>query len=127
MSENFPPTGGANEKDAVRADIAATRAELSETVDALSQKLDVKHIAAEKVGDARRKVSETAARAKQSAPEPVQHALDRAGEKAGPLAHQMSEKAKPHRNQILIGVAVITVVLIVIRRRTSKQNGATHG
>jgi MYXO-CTERM domain-containing protein len=116
-----PQHSDADEVDAVRADIASTRAELADTVDALTDKLDVKQHAADKVADAKDKVAATAARAKQAAPEPVQHALDAAATKAGPVVHQVAEKAKPHRGKIMAALAASALALIVFRRRRSQR------
>ena len=44
---------------------------------------------------AKQKVADGATRAKEAAPPPVQHALDKAGEKAGPVVHQVSEQVGP--------------------------------
>jgi len=102
-----------SQADAVRAEIEATRADLAETVDALHEKLDVKARATEKVAEAKEKVAESAARAKAAAPPPVQHALDRVGEKAGPI----SQRVAPHRGKIIAGAAAIGVALLVVRKR----------
>jgi Protein of unknown function (DUF3618) len=70
---------------AVRADIEATRAELSDTVDALNDKLNVK-----------RNVQRR--------------------------AHDVAERAEPHRTEIIAGLAVVAVLVTVIvwrRRRSS--------
>jgi F0F1-type ATP synthase membrane subunit b/b' len=116
------PDPDSSPADAVRADIEATRAELAETVDALHDKLDVKAQASEKVSEAKQKVSEGAARAKAAAPEPVQHALDRVGEKAGPMGRQLSEQAAPHRGKIIAGVVAVAVALFVVRKRRSGES-----
>ena len=119
MTDNPPPPDG-GDIDAVRADIATTRADLADTVDELTDRLNVPHRAADAVGGAGRKVAETASRAKQAAPAPVQHALDRAGEKAGPIAHQANERTKPHRGKIVAGLAVAAVVALIVIRRGRK-------
>lgn len=105
-SAHIAAVTGADEIDAVRADIVAARAELAQTVDALSEKVDVKARAGEKVSAVRQDVRERAARAKQAAPPQVQHALDVA-----------SEKAAPHRKQIAIGAAAIALLLLIKQRR----------
>jgi hypothetical protein len=106
-----------SEKDAVREEIEQTRAELAATVDALSDKLDVKARAGDKVTDVKEKVAETATHLKESAPPQVQHALDVAGQKAGPVVHQVSAKAEPHRGKIIAGSVIAVVVLVIVRRR----------
>lgn len=97
-----PEPSGDAAIDEVRADIAATRAELQDTVDALSAKLDVKAQANKKVEAAKDKVADAAGQAKDKAPEPVQHAV---------------EAASPYGKQIAIGAAVLAVVAIIVRRR----------
>lgn len=124
MSDSNPtsPTEPASaDPDAVRADIERTRAELADTVDQLAEKLDVKSQASAKVGAAREAVSATAAKAKASTPPAVQQGLDRAGEKVAPIAHQVSEKAAPHRAKIIAGVLAIFAVLVVVRRRRGRD------
>lgn len=103
--------------DAIRADIERTRSELSDTVNQLSDKLNVKSQAADKLTAAKQAVSERAAKAKAAAPPPVQHALDQAGAKAGPAARQVSQKAEPHRSKIIAGAIVGVLVLLILRRR----------
>jgi hypothetical protein len=102
---------GADEIDAVRADIVAARTELSQAVDALSEKLDVKARAGEKVSAVTQDVRERAQRAKQAAPPQVQHALDVA-----------SEKAAPHRKELAIGAAAIALVLLIVQRRRGARS-----
>lgn len=106
--------------DAVRADIDRTRAELADTVDQLADKLDVKSQASAKVGAAKNSVSATAAKAKAGMPPSVQQGLDRAGEKVAPMAHQVSEKAAPHRAKIIAGVLAAFAVLIVVRHHRGR-------
>jgi ElaB/YqjD/DUF883 family membrane-anchored ribosome-binding protein len=101
----------------IRTDIEQTRAELADTVDALSDKLNVKARAGDKAGEAKAKVSSAAAQAKAKAPEPVQHALETVGAKARPVAHQASEQIRPYRKQILIGVSAAMAVLLILRRK----------
>lgn len=108
-----PPT----DAEAVRADIEATRAELAQTVDALHRKLDVKAQAAAKVAETRQKFGDTAARAKASAPPPIQHTVGRVTAKAGPVVHQASAKAAPHRKEILVGTFVAIVAVVLLRKR----------
>jgi len=103
--------------DEVKADIAATRAELEQTVDALGDKLNVKKQARHSVDEMRERAADAAAKAKQAAPEPVQHAMDRAAAATGPYARQAAAVAAPHRTKILAGVSAALVVLLVVRRR----------
>ncbi|MDQ1537676.1 MAG: hypothetical protein QOE58_2069 [Actinomycetota bacterium] len=107
--------------DAVRADLERTRSELADTVDQLSEKLNVKAQVSEKVSTAKGRATETAARAKASAPPPVRQALDKAGQRVSPIAHQVSEQAAPHRKQMLAGLVATCVALLVARRRRARS------
>ena len=117
MSESDPAS-----VDEIRTDIEQTRAELAKTVDALSDRVNVKARAGDKVGEAKAKVSGAAAQAKAKAPEPVQRALDTVGAKAGPIAHQAAERIRPYRKQILVGVGASTAALLLILRRKRKTS-----
>jgi Protein of unknown function (DUF3618) len=110
-------SGEVDAADAVRADIADARAELAATVDALSEKLDVKARAREKVSLARQRSNALGRRVKGATPEPVQRAMAGLGGKAAPVMHQVSEKTAPHRAKIAAGAAVLVVALVVIARR----------
>jgi uncharacterized protein YjbJ (UPF0337 family) len=101
----------------IRTGIEQTRAELADTVDALTDKLNVKARAGDKVGEAKAKVSGAAAQAKAKAPEPVQHALETVGAKARPVAHQATEQMRPYRKEILVGVCASAATLLLILRR----------
>jgi hypothetical protein len=108
----------ANDPELLREEIERTRAEMSATVDAIADKVNVKARAEEKVAGAKQKVVDSAVRAKQSAPAPVQTALD----KAGPVASQVSAKVGPHRNQVLLGAVGAVLVLVILRRRRAADD-----
>lgn len=101
----------------IRTDIEQTRAELADTVDALTDKLNVRARAGDKVGEAKAKVSCAAAQAKVKAPEPVQRALESVGAKTGPVAHQAAEQIRPYRKHILMVVGAGAVLLLILRRK----------
>jgi hypothetical protein len=98
----------------IRKDIEETRAELAETVDALAAKLDVKAQARHRAQEAADHASAAFDRAKAAAPEPVQHALDRAGEAARPAVAKA--KSDPKRTALIAGGLLLA--LLVIRRLT---------
>jgi ElaB/YqjD/DUF883 family membrane-anchored ribosome-binding protein len=79
--------------DAIRQDIEQTRAEMSETVEAIGYKADVpsraKEAVSEKVENVKTKVSDTASRAKEA----VTGASDRAGE-ATPSRGEVKQQAR---------------------------------
>jgi hypothetical protein len=76
--------------DEIRADIEHTRAELADTVDALTGKLDVKGRASDKIADAKTK--------------------------AGTAARTATEQVRPYGKQILLGTLAAAVVLVVVRK-----------
>ena len=107
----------------IRAEIDKTRADLAETVDALSDKLNVKAQAAHKVDDAKAGVQHAAAKAKdaidhvaRAAPEPVKHTIAKAEGAVAPVAR----RAKPYGKQIAAGMGTALLGLILVRRRRSK-------
>ena len=108
MSESQTP-------DEIRAEIEQTRSDLGETVDALTNKVDVKAQARQKVESVKSTVSDKAGQAKAAAPAPVQKALDKTGEVTAPAL----QKAAPYRKQIAVGAAVVLAVLLFWRRRRS--------
>jgi hypothetical protein len=90
--------------DAIRQDIAQTRAEMSDTVEAVGYKADVpsraKDKVSEKVGNVKNKVSDTATRAKEAVAGPASRAGDaassttsRVGE-ATPSSGKVKQQAK---------------------------------
>jgi F0F1-type ATP synthase membrane subunit b/b' len=85
--------------DAIRQDIEQTRAEMSETVEAIGYKADVPSRAKEKVSEkmdaARSKVSEATTRAKEA----VTGAASRAGDTVGDTASHVGE-ATPSGDQV---------------------------
>ena len=87
--------------DEIRADIEEARAELADTVDRLTEKLDVKAQAGRKADQAKQAVAERAHHLKQSAPAPVADAAD---------------TLAPYRKQIALGAAASFVAFIVVRR-----------
>lgn len=119
MSE---PTPTELPKDAtaeqIEADIAATRARLSESVDALADKVDVK-------GQAQRKVADT----KEQAAEKVQEVKAQASEKVGQAREQVVTtsqglldrfKTASRPVQIAIGSAPLALLILLIVRRARR-------
>lgn len=98
--------------DQIKADIDAARAELAETADALAARLDVKaqangrlHAAAHKVGQRYRSI-------RNSAPPPVQQALDTAERAAQPA---LAAAAADKKRTALVGAGVLAAVLVAVR------------
>jgi hypothetical protein len=125
MSDETP----APSADEVRAEIYQTRADLAETVDALSDKLDVKGRAKSKADEvsatAKAKahevsttVAEKATELKSQAPPQVQEALDRGAAAIGPAA----AKAEPYRSQIAAGAGALVLLMMVRRRRKRRKS-----
>lgn len=110
------PDPAPSDPEAIRSHIEHSRAELSDTVDQLSAKLNVKAQATDKIAAARSKLADRAVKAKASAPPPVQRAIDKAGEKTAPIVHRIGEKAEPHRSQLIAAGLGVVVLLLVVRR-----------
>lgn len=112
-----------NDPDAIRSDIDQTRTELADTVDELSGKLNIKAQAGDKVTAAKGKIVDRAAKAKASAPPQVQRAMTKVSERATPIAHQVGDKAAPHRSKVMAAGAGAVVLLLAVRR--SRRGGDT--
>lgn len=106
---------------AIQADIEQTRAELADTVDALSVKLDVKAQAAQKAHELGERATTKVEQAVAAAPEPVQQALGRAAATARPAVERAS--ADPARTAKIAG-AVLVVLLVLRRVRRSRSRRA---
>ncbi len=111
-SGETPDTVPVERVDEVRADIAETRAELGDTLDHLVAKLDVKSRARHQLDEVTSAARDKVGQARQAAPEPVQHALDRAAVALGPAA----QRARPYRKQIALIVAGVLLVTVIVRR-----------
>ncbi len=99
----------------LRRDIEHTRADLRDTVDELSTRLDVKARAKRRLHDAKVSVADAATRLKQGSPEPVRRALDR----VGPAVESTRERAREHRGEVVagMGAAVLLLLLVIVSRR----------
>lgn len=96
----------------IQKDIERTRAELAETVDALSAKLDVKAQAKQRAHEAGDTAAQTYQNAKSAAPPPVQQALDKVEQAAKPVFAKAAEDKR--RTALVVGGAL--VVLLLLRR-----------
>jgi Protein of unknown function (DUF3618) len=115
----------ASTPDEIRDEIEQTRAELGDTVDALTAKLDVKTQVKDRVAGAKSSVTDAvtdaASKAKQATPAPVQNVLGQAGatlNQASAKASPLVEQARPYGKQIAAGVAAVLVLLFALRRRS---------
>src|SRR5262245_32540840 len=104
----------------LRRDIEHTRADLRDTVDGLSTRLDVKAKARRRLHDANATVADAAARVKQRLPEPVRRSIDRIGTSAGPTVDSTRDQVRAHRKEIVLatGSAVLLLVVIISTRRS---------
>ena len=101
--------------DEIRAEIEQTRADMGDTVDALTNKLDVKSQAKQRVASVQSSISDKVGQAKAAAPAPVQKALDKTGAAAQPAL----KKAAPYKVHIAAGVSAVLAGLLFWRRRRS--------
>ena len=104
------------EQERLKAEIEATRAELAETADALAAKLDMKAQASKKVHEAGEKVSDRYTHVKESAPPPVQKALDTTERAVSPL---MAQAAADKRRTVMVLAGTVALILVIrrVRRR----------
>jgi Protein of unknown function (DUF3618) len=100
------------EEERLKAEIAATRAELAETADALAAKLDVKGQAGRKVQAAGDKVTDGYVQLRESAPPPVRKALTRTEQAVSPLV----ARAAADKRATLLALAGTVAVMLLIRR-----------
>jgi hypothetical protein len=103
--------------DHIRREIEETRHDLADAVNALTTKLDVKTQAKSKATELKSTITDTAAKAKQSAPPPVQNSLNRASAALGPAL----ERAKPYRTQILAATSLAVAIAVLGRRRARRS------
>lgn len=123
MTDAAQPNAAGSEPatpDELRADIEQARADLAESVDALSDKLDVKGQATATVSDATHRAGAPASHVKQSAPEPVRRGVDSVGAKTGPVIARVSQQAAPHRGKIAAGAAAGLLIAVIVRRRRGR-------
>ena len=118
---------GKPDVDALRAEIAQTRADLGETVQALAAKADVKARAKEQVEQTKQRVKAQAAEAGQRAMDAAAAATGRvrsvasqAGERAPEVTHEV--EARVRRNPVpatavLAGVVALIGVILIVRGR----------
>jgi hypothetical protein len=114
-SDNSPPETVAE----IKSDIERTRAELAETVDALTAKLDVKEQAKQRVHEIAERAGSKYEQAKASAPEPVQQAIGTVEQAARPV---VDKAAQDKRKTAMIAGGVVVLVLIVRRIRRSHRD-----
>ena len=81
----------------LRAEITRTRAQLGENVDALTEKLDVKAQAGQKVSGVTDRVGQQARRIREKLPRPVTQTLDRAAQSVAPPARKLGDRLRPYR------------------------------
>ena len=103
----------------IKADIEKTRAELAETVDSLTAKLDVKAQAKHRVQEVEQRAAQGYEQAKAKAPEPVRQVIGTVEQAARPLA---AKAAQDKRRSATIAGGVV-LVLIVVRRMRRRRRG----
>ena len=113
--------------DELRTDVAATRADLGETVAALADKADVKARAAEAAGQARQNLKEGAQRAADKARQTVQGGTARAATQArdagstvvrqGAQAGDAARRNPGRAGAVLAAVLAALAAVVWLRRR----------
>jgi uncharacterized protein YjbJ (UPF0337 family) len=127
VSENNGSNGGKPDLAALRAEIKQTRAELGETVQALTAKADVKARAKESVEQTKQNIKNQVAEATGKATDALRGVTHTATAKvrdvAGEVADQVPDaRAQARNNQtpivaVLIGVVAAVGVILIVRGR----------
>lgn len=108
----------------IKADIEKTRAELADTVDSLTAKLDVKAQAKHRVQEVEQRAAQGYEQAKAKAPEPVRQAIGTVEQAARPLAAKATQD-KQRTAMVAGGVVVLLVIVRRVRRvRRSRRRSA---
>lgn len=111
-----PPLGKDATADEIESDIERTRAELGDTVDALTQKLDVKSQAQHKAADVKKDATERVRAARVSGEQALaqvkQNVVDTATDDAGKV-----KPVVPAGAAAVVAVLVAVAVLVGRRRR----------
>jgi ElaB/YqjD/DUF883 family membrane-anchored ribosome-binding protein len=107
-----PPT----DVDELRADIAHTRAELGETVQALAAKADVRARLQETADETRARVREGL----QSAAEEARTAAAEAPEKAQELAARTGQAVRRNPVPLVVAVGAVALIVLFVRWRRSR-------
>lgn len=100
----------------IKADIEKTRAELADTVDSLTAKLDVKAQAKHRVHEVEQRAAQGYEQAKAKAPEPVRQAIGTVEQAARPIAVKAGQD-KQRTALIAGGVVLLIIVVRRVRRR----------
>jgi hypothetical protein len=103
----------------IKSDIEHTRAELAQTVDALSAKLDVKAQAGQRAHEMQARAAHAYGSAKASAPPPVRHAWDRAEVATQPVV--VKAKEDPKRAALVLGGGLLALLVLLRTRRAAKN------
>jgi ElaB/YqjD/DUF883 family membrane-anchored ribosome-binding protein len=111
------PDDRASDPDALRTEIEQTRAELAQTVDALSDRLNVKARLGVKATTMRQQVAGAMSQARQAAPQPAQDSIDRMSNAAAPVLRDVSRRAVAYRGQLICAAIGVLVLVVVLRRR----------
>ncbi len=115
------PTSDDPEVTALRQEIAQTRAELGETVEALAARADVKARAQEKVDEAKERMRVKAQEVRKSAEELVREVRTQPAVPARRVAYGLRDSVLAHPREWAVAAAtLVAFTLLVIRRRRQR-------
>jgi ElaB/YqjD/DUF883 family membrane-anchored ribosome-binding protein len=115
-----PDPAGSGDPEAIRADIAQTRAELGDSVEALVDKADVKARAKRGVKKAKARATQTVEAAKDRTKETAEVAIERAKETAEQVGQTVRRRPAPVAAALAGIAAAIGAVVFIKRRRAAK-------
>jgi hypothetical protein len=113
--------GNAQDPEELKDEIARTRAELGETVEALSRKVDPREQARAAAHSAAEKAQQVGQRVQEVTPQPVLDAAGRVRDTVAPAADTARKKLRGHERQVVVAALGAVVVLLVVRR-IAKRN-----
>lgn len=125
-SEGVPGLPKDATAEQIEADIAQTRARLSESVDALADKVDVKAQAQRKVAEGKEQAAEKVTQVRAQATEKVTQVKAQATERAGQAKERVVStsqtllerfKTASRPVQVSIGAAPLALLILIIVRR----------
>jgi len=109
--------------DEARLKVEQTRAELTDTLESVTDKLDVKKQAKLKLRDVNAKVQEStegladlAGKVNDNLPPPVRQGIDTTAEAVRPVVTRAMTEAKTRRGQVVIAAAAVILLFVVVRR-----------
>jgi Protein of unknown function (DUF3618) len=108
--------GSEQDPEQLKDEIARTREELGETIEALTHKVDPREQARAAARTAAQKAQQVGQRVQEVTPQPVLDAAGRVRDTVAPATDTARQKLRGHERQALFAALGVVVVLLVVRR-----------